>query len=416
MNIEDIRAQFPALERVYNGRNLIFLDGPGGTQVPQSVMEAISRYYAYSNANTHGFFVTTRETDRIIATTRAKMATFLGAEGGHTISFGQNMTSLNYALSHALGRFLQPGDEILITQLDHEANRGPWLHLRKEGMIVREVRLLPDGTLDYEDLAHKLNDRTRLVAMGWTSNLLGTVNAVEKVRRLTYQSGAWLLIDAVHAAPHIPIDVQGLGCDFLLCSAYKFYGPHVGILYSKPGLLDRLQPARLSTQYQHAPYCIETGTLNHAALAGVSAAVDFVASLCPEGKGDREDERSQLTEAMKWIYQQEHQLAQQLYRGLKAIPGVKVWGPDFSGTHRAPTLSFSARDWDPESLCRTLGEYGICGWDGHFYARRAVEVLGLLEKGGLTRFGISIYNTPEEIAFTLDVLEKTLRGITVQEG
>ena len=408
------REHFPAIARQVKGKSLVFLDGPGGTQVPQSVIDAISSYYKTSNANTHGFFITTRETDRVIAGARAKSATLLGAEGGHTISFGHNMTSLNYALSHAIGRVLRPGDEVLITQLDHEANRGPWLRMREQDIKVREVKLKMDGTLDYEDFEEKLNERTRLVAMGWTSNLLGTANQLEWVREKSYQLGAWLLIDAVHAAPHIPIDVQALGCDFLLCSAYKFYGPHIGILYSKPGLLDRLQPDRLRTQYQHAPYCLETGTLNHAALAGVSAAIDFIEDLAPSEKTPLSDDRSRIIEAMEFIYQEEHTIAKKLYDGLQAIEGVSVVGLDFEQDLRAPTVSFTAEGLHPEDICRELGEYGICAWDGHFYAIRAVEVLGLLEKGGVTRMGISIYNTMEEIEYTLEVLNKIVSNKSLE--
>jgi len=216
--------QFPALKRQEDGKSFVFLDGPAGTQVPQSVIDAISSYYQNSNANAHGAFITTQETDQILDDTRRKIATFLGAEGPHTISYGPNMTSLNFSLSRAMGRILQAGDEILITQLDHEANRGPWLALREQGIIVKEIPLLPEGVLDYEAFEDLLSHRTRLVAMGWASNILGTINQIRKVRALSHKVGAWLLIDAVHYAPHFSIDVQKIGCDFLLCSAYKFYG------------------------------------------------------------------------------------------------------------------------------------------------------------------------------------------------
>ena len=272
---ESIRAFFPALSRVHKGKHLIFLDGPAGVQVPNRVIEAISNYYATSNANTHGQFVTSVETDELMNKLRQNAADFLGAEGPHTISFGQNMTSLNYSLSRAIGKTLLPGDEVLITQLDHEANRGPWLALREQGIIVREVELLPEGVLNYEDFEAKINERTRVVAMGMAANIFGTINEVHRVRALTHKVNALLVLDAVHYAPHFSIDVKAIGCDFLLCSAYKFYGPHVGILYSKPGQLDRLPADRLRTTDQHAPYSIETGTLNHAALAGVDAAIDF---------------------------------------------------------------------------------------------------------------------------------------------
>ncbi|MEZ5041258.1 MAG: cysteine desulfurase-like protein [Saprospiraceae bacterium] len=394
-----IRSLFPALQRIHNGKNLVFLDGPAGVQVPLSVINAMSDYYKTSNANSHGAFITTQETDRVIENTRANAAAFLGAEGGHTISFGQNMTTLNFSLSQAIGRALHPGDEVLITQLDHESNRGPWIGLRSKGIIVREVALLPDGQLDYADFEGKINERTRLVAMGYASNIFGTVNQVEKVRKWTHKVGAWLLIDAVHYAPHLPIDVQAIGCDFLLCSAYKFYGPHVGILYTRPGLLDRLQPDRLRTAAQEAPYSIETGTLNHAALAGVKAAVDFIASF-----GEGEELRQQLVSAMHRIHQHEIVLAQKLYNGLNTIKGVNVIGPPMLEGQRAPTLSFTLEGKRPIAVCRYLADKNICAWDGHFYALRAVEVLGLLERGGVTRMGMSLYNIPAEVDYTLEVV------------
>lgn len=397
---EQVRQQFPSLQRLYNEQPLIFLDGPGGTQVPQSVIDAMANYYQRSNANTHGAFITAQETDVVMGEVRTKMAAMLGAEGAHNISLGQNMTSLNFSLARAIGRYLQPGDEILITQLDHEANRGPWLSLREQGIIVKEVRLLSKGILDYQDLEQKLNHRTRLLAMGLSSNLLGTVNNITLARELTHKVGAWLLLDAVHYAPHFPIDVNALDCDFLLCSAYKFYGPHVGILYSKTGLLDRLPCDRLRTAAQQAPYAIETGTLNHAAMAGVSAALDFLAQL-----GSGETLRDRLRDAMQNIKAHEHQLAVQLYKGLKRIKGVQVYGQSMDVTQRAPTVSFTMDGMHPYEVCQILAKHNICAWNGHFYALRAVEVLGLLPKGGLSRMGISLYTTADEIERTLEVLK-----------
>ncbi len=399
--IQACRNDFPSLARSYQGRELVHLDGPAGVQVPQSVIEAISYYYQQSNSNTHGHFVTAQETDEVITAVREKMAAFLGGEGTHTISFGQNMTSLNFALSKAIGRILQPGDEILITQLDHEANRGPWLSLQELGIVVREVHMKKDGTLDYEDFSQKINEKTRLVTMGYAANAFGTVNDVEKIRQLTYQAGAWLLVDAVHYAPHFPIDVMQLGCDFLLCSAYKFYGPHVGILYTKPGLLDRLQPDRLRTQDQQAPYSIETGTLNHAALAGVGAAVDYLGAL-----GEGESLRSKLVKGMQTVQAYEHKLGKKLYEQLSAISNIKIIGPAFDAHQRAPTLAFTLEGKHPEQICATLAEKGICAWAGHFYAIRSMEVLGLQERGGVVRMGISLYNTEEEIEYTAAIIGK----------
>jgi len=379
---------------------MVFLDGPGGTQVPDSVINAIVDYYKISNSNTHGEFVTTRETDGVISQARKSAATLLGAESEDTISFGQNMTTLNFSLAHGIARVLQKGDEVLITQLDHEGNRGPWLMLRGFGIKVREVVLKQDGTLDYDDFASKINENTRLVAMGMASNALGTVNDVTRVRELTYRHNTWLMLDAVAYAPHFSIDVQALGCDFLLCSAYKFYGPHVGILYSRPGLLDRLFTDRLVTAEQRSPYSIETGTLNHAALAGVSAAVDFLSGL-----GEGNSLREKLLSAYRNISAHEYQLAVHLYEGLNKIPGIKIIGQDFSSAHRTPTVSFTMKGKTPSQVCAWLAKKNICAWDGHFYALRAIQVLGLLEKGGVTRLGISFYNTLEEINMTLTEIE-----------
>jgi cysteine desulfurase family protein (TIGR01976 family) len=400
---ENLRQQFPALKRLHLGAPLIFMDGPAGTQVPQSVIDAISTYYQRSNANTHGAFITSQETDEMMDRARANLSIFLGAEGPHTISLGQNMTSLNYALARALARVLQPGDEILITQLDHEANRGPWLSLRENGILIREVTLQMNGHLDYKDLEEKLSDRTRLVAMGYASNILGTVNDVKLVRRLTYQAGAWLLLDAVHFAPHFGIDVQDIDCDFLLCSAYKFYGPHVGALYSRPGLLDRLRPDRLRTAGQQAPYSIETGTLNHAAMAGVDAAIRFIATL---GQGDTL--RRRLLSAMKHIHQHEIVMAQKLYTGLEKIERVRIIGPHIEEGMRAPTLAVAVEGWRPSELCQALAQRNILAWDGHFYALRATEVLGLHSKGGVTRLGISVYTTEEDVKKVLSAFNDIL--------
>lgn len=390
-----VRTQFPSLSRVNNNIPLIYLDAPAGTQVPQSVIDSISNYYKTSNANTHGEFLTTNETDKVVATMRKSMAAFLGAEGPETISIGQNMTTLNFALARGIARNLRPGDEVLITQLDHEGNRGPWLMLREFGVNVREVKLLSNGTLDEADFAEKVNEKTRLIAVGLASNALGTCNNVKLARELAYKVGALLMLDAVAYAPHFNINVQQLGCDFLLCSAYKFYGPHVGILYSRPGLLDRIKTDRLRTALQYAPEKIETGTLNHAAIAGVTACVDFIASL---GNG--------FADAYKKIGEHERKLAIQLFDGLNKINGVKVIGEDFSSEHRAPTVSFTFKGKTATQVCKHLGAQNIFAWDGHFYAIRAIEVLGLLEQGGVTRIGMAVYNTPAEIDKTLQVLKE----------
>ena len=394
------RKDFPSLDRTYNGHVLAYFDGPGGTQIPKAVMDAVTTYFTNCNANSHGYFVTTMESDRLIAEARNAVAAFLGAEGGNTISFGQNMTTLNYALSRAMERSLRPGDEVLITQLDHEANRGPWLRLRERGVIVREVKLLPNGTLNMDDFRKKMTENTRLVAMGFSSNALGTVNDVATVRRWTYDVGAYLSVDAVHYAPHFSIDVKSLGVDFLLCSAYKFYGPHVGILYAREGLLEQLDCERVCTQDHKAPYRIETGTLNHEGIAGVKAAIEYISTY---GKGNTL--REKLVSAMEKISSYEHELALYAYKNLGAIPGVTIYGPHFDGSRRAPTISFTLEGHDPIQVCKHLNEEGILAWDGHFYAIRPVEILGLLESGGLTRIGISLYNTKEEVDRLVDAVK-----------
>jgi cysteine desulfurase family protein (TIGR01976 family) len=395
-NTPEIRARFPALKRTHNDMPFIFFDGPGGTQMPDAVIDAVSDYYKICNANTHGEFATAKETDQIIDSTRLIVSVFLGAENASTISFGQNMTSLCFSLAHGIGRSLTPGDEVLVTQLDHEANRGPWLMLRQYGITVREILLKADGSLDYEDLSSKINERTRLVAMGMASNAIGTVNDIKFVRQLTYRHNVLLLLDAVAYAPHFSIDVMSLGCDFLLCSAYKFYGPHMGILYSRPGLLNRMHTDRLNTQKQTAPFCVETGTLNHAAISGVRAAVRFISTIGKAGTL-----RESLVDAYKILGRHERKLAVRLFDGLRQIPGVDIVGPDFSVPYRAPTVSCVVDGMTPAAICAALAERNICAWDGDFYAHRAIEILGLAEKGGVTRFGISIYNTEEEVDFAL---------------
>jgi cysteine desulfurase family protein (TIGR01976 family) len=385
--------------REREGMSLAFLDGPGGSQVPGIVIDTMGDFYATCNVNTHGKFSPSREVDRRMDLAREVMATFLGAETPACISFGQNMTTLNYALSGAIGRTLSKGDEVLITQLDHEANRGPWLRLQERGMIIQEVRLAPSGQLDLDDMAAKITPRTKVFAVGASSNALGTVNDIALARRLTQAVGALLVVDAVHYAPHFPLDVKTLGMDFLLCSGYKFYGPHVGVLYSRPGALDRLPTDRLSVQDPAAPYRIETGTLNHAGIDGLRAAVEYLA-----GWGSGTTLRERVVDAMSGISAYEHGLAKFYHDAVRKLPGVQVWGPDFSTRGRAPTVSITLDKTTAGDAAAALGKQGICVWDGHFYAARAVGILGLSDRGGLLRTGVSMYSGRED-------LERLLAGI-----
>jgi selenocysteine lyase/cysteine desulfurase len=258
-----------------------------------------------------------------------------------------------------------------------------------------------DGTLDYDDMRAKIGPKTRLLALGLASNALGTVNDVALARELTSRVGAWLLVDAVHYAPHFSIDVQAMDVDFLLCSAYKFYGPHVGILYCREGLLDQLEPDRLRTQDQIAPYKIETGTLNHAAIVGIKAAIEYIATLATGA-----DLRVKIVAAMKLIGEHERTLASKFYNGLTSINGITIYGQPFGSALRAPTISFTVKSKSAEEVCTRLGERGFCTWDGHFYALRAIEALGLLERGGVTRVGISMYNAIEEVASLLEEVKR----------
>ncbi len=400
INLDKVRNNFPSLSlKDKNENQIIYLDGPGGTQVPSNVIEAISNYYRRSNSNTHGEFITSKETDSIMDSMREKVAQLLGAESKECISIGQNMTTLNYSLARGLSKIIKKGDEVIITELDHEANRGPWKTLESNGVKLIEVELLNDGTLDYNDFKNKINQRTALVAMGMSSNALGTINDFNFIKKLTAKYNSLLLLDAVHYAPHFSIDVKSLDCDFLMCSAYKFYGPHVGLLYSRPGLLNTLDPDRLIVQEQFAPYKIETGTLNHAACSGVAAAIDFISSI---GKGN--SYREKLVSAYEKIGNHEYELASNLYSNLDSLDNVTIIGQDFSNKNRTPTVSFIHKKYSANEICKKLGEVNICAWDGHFYALKAIQKLNLEKIGGVTRLGISLYNSQEEIDRTVKVI------------
>ena len=401
INSEKTREYFPSLNRVNSSnQQIIYLDGPGGTQVPIQVIEAISQYYLRSNANTHGEFITSKETDSIMDNLRIKVSAMLGAKSPNSISIGQNMTTLNYSLARALSRKFNEGDEVIVTELDHEANRGPWMILKEVGVKIIEVKLMQNGTLDYSDFKNKINEKTVMVCMGMSSNALGTLNNFIKVKEYLKERECLFLLDAVHYAPHFSIDVEKLGCDFMLCSAYKFYGPHISFLYSRPGVLESLEPDRLVVQDQEAPYIIETGTLNHASCAGVSAAIDFISSL-----GEGESYREKLENAYLHISDHEFNLAKYLYESLDGFDKTNVIGPDFSTRDRTPTVSFVHSEYSPQEVCASLAKHNICAWDGHFYALKAIQQLGLESSGGVTRLGISLYNTKDEIDRVIEAIK-----------
>ena len=401
LDSKKIREAFPSLSlRDKNNNQIIYLDGPGGTQVPNSVIDGISEYYKKHNANTHGEFCTSIETDKIMSTLRDKVSVLLNAEDKNCISIGQNMTTLNFQLARGLSKMFKEGDEVIITALDHEANRGPWKIFEEKCIKLIEINLLLNGELDYNDFENKINSKTVMIAMGMSSNALGTINDFEKIRKLTLNKKILLLLDAVHYAPHFTIDVKSLKCDFLLCSAYKFYGPHVGLLYTKPDFLNKIDTDRLIVQEQDAPYKIETGTLNHAACNGVIKAIDFISSF-----GDGNSLREKIESSYLKISRHENKLASKLYSSLNQLKNIEVIGTDFS-KRRAPTVSFIHKNKSPNEICKILASYNICAWDGHFYALKAIQDLDLEKIGGVTRLGVSLYNIEEEIDRTIEIISK----------
>ena len=401
LDSKKIREAFPSLSlRDKNNNQIIYLDGPGGTQVPNSVIDGISEYYKKHNANTHGEFGTSIETDKIMSTLRDKVSILLNAEDKNCISIGQNMTTLNFQLARGLSKMFKEGDEVIITALDHEANRGPWKIFEEKGIKLIEINLLLNGELDYNDFENKINSKTVMIAMGMSSNALGTINDFEKIRKITLNKKILLLLDAVHYAPHFTIDVKSLKCDFLLCSAYKFYGPHVGLLYTKPDFLNKIDTDRLIVQEQDAPYKIETGTLNHAACNGVIKAIDFISSF-----GDGNSLREKIESSYLKISRHENKLASKLYSSLNQLKNIEVIGTDFS-KRRAPTVSFIHKNKSPNEICKILASENICAWDGHFYALKAIQDLDLEKIGGVTRLGVSLYNTEEEIDRTIEIISK----------
>jgi cysteine desulfurase family protein (TIGR01976 family) len=394
-----VRQQFPSLSQTVNGYPAAFLDGPGGTQVPQRVIDAISGYLAQSNANTGGAYATSRRTDAMIAEARAAMGDFLGCDADEIV-FGANMTSLTFAISRAIGRKMGPGNEIVLTHLDHDANVSPWRALEETGAMMRFVDVNEaDCTLDMNDMARKITGHTRLVAVGYASNAVGTINNVKRVVQLAHGSGAMAYIDAVHYAPHGPIDVRALDCDFLACSTYKFFGPHMGVLYGKREHLQRLQPYKVRANTNAIPNRWEWGTLNHECIAGITACVEYLADLGRHLDPAVSGRRDAIAAAYRGIQEYEHGLMERLIRGLSEIPGLKLYGIGDPSrfTQRCPTIAVRIQGHTPLELATKLGERGFFTWDGNYYALNLTERLDVEKDGGFLRIGLVHYNTQDEV-------------------
>jgi cysteine desulfurase family protein (TIGR01976 family) len=403
-----VRAQFPALTRMIDGSLAVFMDGPGGTQVPQCVIDAIADYLASNNANTHGAYLTSRNTDRMIEGARAAMGDFLNCDADEIV-FGANMTSLTFAMSRAIGREFAPGDEIVLTLLDHDANFSPWKALEEKGVVIRTVKFNEeDCTLDMQDLKAKIGKRTRLVAVGYASNAVGTINNVAEVVRLAKQAGALSYIDAVHYAPHGPIDVRQLDCDFLACSTYKFFGPHMGVLYGKREHLKRLQPYKVRPNTNDVPNCWEWGTLNHECIAGIKACIDYWEELGRRAKPAVKNRRAAILAAHEAIHEHERAMTEKMIAGLQTIPGLKLYGitnpQQFD--NRCATFVVRIEGHTPLELANKLGEQGFFTWDGNYYAMNLTEQLDVERLGGFLRIGLVHYNTMEEVERLLTAMRE----------
>lgn len=400
-DVRRVRERFPALNQLVDGVPPVYLDNPGGTQVPSSVIDAMQRYLVEANSNSHGHFRTSQLTDQTITAAREAMADLLNAPSPRNIVFGPNMTTLTFHISRAIGRTLQPGDEVVVTRMDHDANVAPWLLLaRDHGLTVRWVNFdVETGRLDYEQMAQVVGEQTKVVACVYASNALGTINDVRRVVEIAHGVGALAYIDAVQYAPHGPIDVQALDADFLACSAYKFFGPHVGIVYGKHEHLAGLPAYKVRPAPDDAPDRWETGTQNHEGLAGVAAAVDYLAWIGEKFGVPATGRREALKAGLRAIKAYEQGLSRALIEGLEAIPGVTVRGiTEFDALDdRVPTAIFNVEGQNPADVATRLGERGIYVWDGNYYALSVMEHMGLEDTGGMVRVGPVHYNTLDEI-------------------
>lgn len=411
-DVEALRRRFPALTLTHDGRPMAFFDGPGGTQVPDTVIDAVTNYYRETNANAGGPFPTSVRSDAIAEEAHAAAADLFGAAGPEEITFGPNMTSLTLHVSRSLGATMEPGDEIIVTGLDHEGNVGPWRSIGSDrGITIRTVGIRrEDCTLDLEELDRLLGPRTRLVAVGWASNAVGTINPVSEIARRAHAAGALVYVDAVHWAPHGPIDVRHVGADLAVCSAYKFFGPHAGILYGRREVLERLP----SYKIRPAQHRFETGTPNFEGLAGTLGAIDYIAGVGREygGAGARAARREAIVAGMSAIRTYEMSLFERLVAGLESIPGSRLYGIADRARFgdRTPTAAVRFDRVSPEAVSVALGREGIATWHGDFYATGLIERLGLVASGGVLRIGLTHYNTAAEV----DRLLESLRQIVAR--
>jgi len=404
MNVEQVRAQFPSLNRQHNDVPVVYFDGPAGSQVPKRVADAVAHCMVHINANTHGVFATAAETDALLEKAQLVASTFLGVAGDPVV-FGANMTSLTFALSRSIARSWKPGDEILVTRLDHDANITPWVLAAQEaGAVVRHIEFKPDDcTLDMADFEAKLSDRTRFLAVGAASNAVGTINPVAHMVEQVHSRGGLVFVDAVHSAPHLLIDVPAWGCDFVACSAYKFFGPHVGMLWGRPGLMRELPAYQVRPADPDHPYRWMTGTQNHEGIAGVIDAIEYLAELA----GATADLRGALVAGYAQIASHERKLLTALLDGLAALDKVTVAGITSLDRldERVPTLSIAHADQSPQQLATYLAERGIFVWNGNYYAIDWSESLGL-EPDGMVRIGLLHYNTIGEVERLLGALRE----------
>jgi cysteine desulfurase family protein (TIGR01976 family) len=405
--LDSIRAQFPSLARCINRKPAVYLDGPAGTQVPKRVVDSIANSMLHHNANRSGQFATSREVDAQMSHCHRVFADFLGAASPDSIAFGPNMTSLTLQFSRALAREWKPGDRILVSSLDHDANFTPWVLAAKDtGVEVKAIGVrTSDATLDLDSLSELLTERTRLVAVTAASNAVGSLTPIREIANRVHTVGAELFVDAVHLAPHRSIDVTELDCDFLVCSAYKFFGPHIGVLYGRTDRMNELTPYKLRPAPDSLPGKWMTGTQNHACIAGAAAAVDYIASLSPIANNGS-NRRLLILDAMKSISEYETKLVEQLIQGLADIPRIRTFGITERNrmSERAPTVSFQVDGRTAIDVAQYLGEEGVFAWHGNYYALPLTLALGT-EPHGMVRLGCMHYNTPEEIDRTLDLLK-----------